>query len=96
MASHIGRDEVERIAKLAHLTITPDDAPRFAEQLSAILDYAASIQRVDTTNVPPLTGTASVAWREDTPDQSLSREAVLEQAPDASSGAGLFRVPKVL
>ena len=52
MASHIGRDEVERIAKLAHLTIAPDDAPRFAEQLSAILEYAASIQRVDTIGVP--------------------------------------------
>jgi len=96
MASHIGRDEVERIAKLAHLTIAPDDAPRFAEQLSAILEYAASIQRVDTTGVPPLSGTASVAWREDEPAASLSRDLVLEEAPDAATGAGLFRVPKVL
>ena len=96
MASHLGRAEVERIAELAHLTIAPEDAPRFAEQLSAILDYAASIQRVDTTNVPPLTGNASVAWREDTPAPSLPRALVLEQAPDAAAGAGLFRVPKVL
>jgi aspartyl/glutamyl-tRNA(Asn/Gln) amidotransferase C subunit len=67
MASHLGRAEVERIAKLAHLTIAPDDAPRFAEQLSAILEYAESIQRVDTTGVPPLSGSASIAWREDAP-----------------------------
>jgi aspartyl-tRNA(Asn)/glutamyl-tRNA(Gln) amidotransferase subunit C len=96
MASHIGRDEVERIAKLAHLTIAPDDAPRFAAQLTAILEYAASIQRVDTTGVPPLSGTASIAWREDTPAASLSRDVVLEQSPDADTAAGLFRVPKVL
>ena len=96
MASHLGRDEVERIAQLAHLTITPEDAPKFAEQLSAILDYAASIQRVDTTSVPPLAGRASIAWREDEPSASLPRDLVLEQAPDAAPGAGLFRVPKVL
>ena len=96
MASHLGRDEVERIARLAHLTITPEDAPRFAEQLSAILDYAASIQRVDTTGVPPLGGRASIAWREDEPAPSLPRDIVLEEAPEAAAGAGLFRVPKVL
>ena len=96
MASHLGRDEVERIAELAHLTITPDDAPKFAEQLSAILDYAASIQRVDTTGVPPLAGRASLSGREDQPKASLSRDLVLEEAPDAAASAGLFRVPKVL
>jgi len=96
MASHLGRAEVERIAKLAHLTIAPDDAPRFAEQLSAILEYAESIQRVDTTGVPPLSGSASIAWREDAPAVSLPRDLVLEQAPDAATSAGLFRVPKVL
>ena len=96
MASHLGRDEVERIARLAHLTITSEDAPRFAEQLSAILEYAASIQRVDTTGVPPLAGRASIAWREDEPAASLSRDLVLEEAPGAAADAGLFRVPKVL
>ena len=96
MPSHLGRDEVERIAQLAHLTIAPEDVPRFAEQLSAILEYAASIQRVDTTSVPPLAGAASVAWREDEPAASLPRDIVLDEAPSAAVDAGLFRVPKVL
>ena len=55
-----------------------------------------SIQRVDTTGVPPLSGSASIAWREDAPAASLPRDLVLEQAPDAATSAGLFRVPKVL
>ena len=96
MPSHLGRDEVERIARLAHLTIAPEDVPRFAEQLSAILEYAASIQRVDTAGVPPLVGGASLAWREDEPVVSLPRDVVLEEAPDAAADSGLFRVPKVL
>jgi len=51
---------------------------------------------VDTTGVPPLSGSASIAWREDAPAASLPRDLVLEQAPDAATSAGLFRVPKVL
>lgn len=96
MASHLGRDEVERIAQLAHLTIASEDVPRFAEQLSAILEYAATIQRVDTAGVPPRAGVASLAWREDDPVPSLPRDLVLDEAPDAATDAGLFRVPKVL
>ena len=96
MASHLTREGVERIAELARLTLAPEDAPRFSEQLSAILDYAASIQRVDTTGTPPATSGAGVPWREDHPAPSLDRGTVLDQAPDAASDAGLFRVPKVL
>ena len=56
MASQLTRTDVERIAELARLSIGPEDAPTFADQLSSILEYAASIQRVDTTNVPPHAG----------------------------------------
>ncbi len=96
MASQLTRAEVERIAELARLTLAPDDAPRFAEQLSAILEYARSIQQVDTTAIPSSANGASIMAREDLPVPSLDRRTVLEQAPDAGLDAGLFRVPKVL
>ena len=90
----ISHEEVARIAELARLTITPEEAPVFARQLAAILDYAKEIQRVDTAGVPPTTVGAAGTWREDAPAPSLARETVLAEAPDAA--AGLFRVPKVL
>ncbi|HXT70640.1 MAG TPA: Asp-tRNA(Asn)/Glu-tRNA(Gln) amidotransferase subunit GatC [Vicinamibacterales bacterium] len=96
MGSQLTRADVERIAELARLAIEPGDAPRFAEQLSSILDYATSVQRVDTTNVPPHAGVAVSPLRADSPVDPLDRHAVLEQAPDANVDAGLFRVPKVL
>jgi Asp-tRNA(Asn)/Glu-tRNA(Gln) amidotransferase C subunit len=37
-----------------------------------------------------------MVWREDEPQSSLARDVVLEQAPEASIRAGLFKVPKVL
>jgi aspartyl-tRNA(Asn)/glutamyl-tRNA(Gln) amidotransferase subunit C len=96
MASQLTRADVERIAELARLTIAPDDAPKFAEQLSSILEYARSIERVDTTDVPAHAGGTESSLRPDSPVDSLSRLTVLEQAPDADVEAGLFRVPKVL
>ena len=96
MASQLTRDEVERIAELARLTLTSDEASRFARDLTAILEYAADIARVDTTGVSPAGSSGSAAWREDTPVASLPRKTVTDVAPDAAGDAGLFRVPKVL
>ena len=96
MASQLTRADVERIAELARLTLAPDDAPKFAEQLSSILEYATSIQRVDTTGVPPHGGVTASPLRADSPADPLERRVVLEQAPGAAVDAGLFRVPRVL
>lgn len=96
MASLLTRDEVERIAELARLTLTSDEASRFARDLTAILEYAADIARVDTTGVSPAGVGMDAAWREDQAAPSLVRQIVIDEAPDAATDAGLFRVPKVL
>lgn len=92
----LSRAEVEHIAALAHLELTPQEIELYREQLSAILEYAAAIQRVDTSAIPP---TATVlplrnVMRADTPASSLPREDVLANAPDAE--AGFFRVKTIL
>lgn len=92
----LSRAEVEHIAALAHLALTPQEIELYREQLSAILDYAAAIQRVDTSAIPP---TATVlplrnVMREDIPAPSLSPDDVLANAPDAE--AGYFRVKTIL
>ncbi len=51
------REEVAHIAELAKLGLTEEEMERFREQLSAILDYAAKLQELDTSAIPP---TASV------------------------------------
>ena len=96
MASELSDDEVRRIAELARLDISPEEIPRFAQQLTAILRYAELVQQVDTTGVAPTEGTAPAGFRDDQPAPSLARTTVLEQAPAASIEAGLFRVPKVI
>lgn len=97
MSSHLSRDEVARIAELARLELAPEDAALFARQLTAILEYAAQVQQVNTDGVPPTTTAGALTvWRDDTPQDPLRRDIVLDEAPEASRDAGLFRVPKVI
>ena len=45
--------DVRHVAELAKLKLTDAEVDQFAQQLSAILDYAEILQQVDTSHVPP-------------------------------------------
>ena len=98
MPSQLTHEEVTRIAELARLELTPDETETFTRQLTAILDYAARVQEVQTAGLEELAKRDEVApvWRDDAVTPGLARDEVLGQAPDADKAAGLFRVPKVL
>jgi aspartyl-tRNA(Asn)/glutamyl-tRNA(Gln) amidotransferase subunit C len=51
MADTLTRADVERIAALARLELTPDEVTLFAGQLTAILAYADQVQQVDTSGI---------------------------------------------
>jgi aspartyl-tRNA(Asn)/glutamyl-tRNA(Gln) amidotransferase subunit C len=89
-------EQVEYIANLARLQLNGAEKSSFREQLSAILDYAARLQNLDTTGIPP---TSSVlqsisVLRHDEPRPGLTMEEVFRNAPEAENGQ--FRVPPVL
>lgn len=90
------REQVAHIAELAKLALTEEEIAVYSAQLSAILDYAALLQRLDTEAIPP---TASVlplrnVMAPDVPQPCMDREDVLLNAPDAQDG--YFRVKPVL
>ena len=90
------REEVKHVAELAKLTLTDAEIDLFRDQLSAILDYAARLDELDTASIPP---TASIlplqnVMRSDEPGTSFPRDAMLANAPDTDEG--MFRVPRVL
>jgi aspartyl-tRNA(Asn)/glutamyl-tRNA(Gln) amidotransferase subunit C len=90
--------QVEAIAALANLELDAEELALFARQLGEFLAYADALLQIDTTGVPPTThvATAHVAEREDQAQPCLSQADALANAPDASSAAGLFRVPRVI
>lgn len=89
-------DEVRHIAHLARLRLTPEEEQRYAEQLSAILDYAGRLNRVDTSAVPPTAGVqaAEAPLRPDEPRPPMPRERALANA--SSVADGMFLVPPIL
>lgn len=89
-------EEVEHIANLARMRLTKGEKARFREQLSDILDYAARLQAVDTSAIPPTSSVlpARSVLRIDEPRPGLSLEDVLRNAPETEKNQ--FRVPPVL
>ena len=98
MPSGFTRDEVAAIARLAHLELETSELDLFTRQLSDILAYAAEVQQIDTTAIPPTASvvTRHAADRADEVRPSLDRDEALASAPDASLDTGLFKVPRVI
>ncbi len=89
-------EQVQHIARLARLQLSPEEFELYREQLSDILDYAARLQELDTTDTPP---TASVfsgsrPLRLDASRPGLELDALLKNAPQTEQDQ--FRVPPVL
>ncbi len=92
---HLSTTDVEHIAELARLALTPDEIEQYQRQLSGILEHFETLKQVDTSSVPP---TASVlplrtVMRADVVRPSLSTDDALANAPDQQDG--FFRVRAV-
>jgi aspartyl-tRNA(Asn)/glutamyl-tRNA(Gln) amidotransferase subunit C len=50
----ISREDVLRVAELAHLELTPEEVEMYRSQLDEILNYIGKLQQLDVTNVEPM------------------------------------------
>jgi len=93
--SAITRKEVEHVANLARLQLTEDEAERFTNDLNAILVFAAKLDELDTSDIPPTSHATDVknVMREDVNRPSLPQEDVLRNAPEHEDGQ--IKVPAV-
>lgn len=92
---------VKRIASLARIAITDEDAARMAPDLGNILGWIEMLGEVDTTGVEPMTAVIpnTLRLRDDVVNADPLtggniREQVLANAPVAEHG--FFAVPKVI
>jgi len=88
--------EVEYVAHLARLEITPQEKEKVTAQLNDILLYIDKLNELDTKGVEPMSHAIGVtnAFRDDNVAKSIGTEKTLANAPD---GRGeFFRVPKVI
>jgi aspartyl-tRNA(Asn)/glutamyl-tRNA(Gln) amidotransferase subunit C len=100
----ISHADVLRVAELAHLELSPQEAETYRGQLDEILTYIDKLKELDVENVEPM---AQVIFapskdsagfhpelRDDIPRPCDAAGPVLAQATDAAKP--FFRVPKVI
>jgi aspartyl-tRNA(Asn)/glutamyl-tRNA(Gln) amidotransferase subunit C len=92
----LSHSEVEHVASLARLDLSPEEINTFTHQLNSILLYMEKLSELDTSGIPPTTHAfhLSNAFREDLVSPSLPREEALGLAPE--QGCSAFVVPKVI
>jgi len=92
----ITREEVDYVAHLARLNLREEEKGKFTSQLNDILLYMEMLNKIDTSDVKPVTHAISLsnAFRDDVVKESIGNKMALANAPDEMGNC--FRVPKVI
>ena len=92
----ISKEEVMKIAGLAHLYVNETELPEYAEKLGRILDYVKQLQSVDVSGITPMShvhGSTNV-FREDEIQPSMEVKCLTQNAPDMNGR--FIRVPIIV
>lgn len=87
---------VKKVASLARLAISENEAEALVPELNGILDWVEQLGEVDVTGVEPMTAVIpnALRLRDDVVNDGNVRDRVLANAPQAEHG--FFAVPKVI
>lgn len=88
--------DVQYVAHLARLQLSPEETESLAEDMNKILDYMATLEELDTSDVEPLEHVIDLEYRlrDDKAQEPLPHDDALKNAPDADTD--YFRVPRVI
>lgn len=93
----LSRQDVEKIAHLARLSITEAEMPVYVSSLSSIVDFVAELSRAETDGVEPMAHPLDgqhQRLRTDEVTETDQREKYQANAPSVQ--AGLYVVPRVI
>jgi len=87
---------IDRIANLARLALTPEEKTKFSAQLADVLTNIEKLKQVDVTGVEPTAHAFPIynVWADDVAKPGLSVEDVLRNAPEKRDN--MIVVPKVV
>ncbi len=90
------RLDLDYVANLARLALTPAEKEKFSRQLGDVLHYVEKLRAVDVTGVEPMAHATPVfnVWQPDEPRSGLSVGAALRNAP--AQRDNMVAVPKVV
>ena len=87
---------VKRVAQLARIRVTDEEAEALRGELNAILGFVEQLNEVDVEGVEPMTSVQPMAMkmRRDEVTDGGKADDILANAPNADNG--YFLVPKVV
>lgn len=87
---------IQYVAHLARLALTPEEEKKLASQLGNILGYIEKLKELDVSNVEPTAHAVPLinVTRVDKTGECLSQDEALRNAPATANG--LFMVPKIV
>ncbi len=87
---------VKRVARLARIAVTEDDANRMVGELNGILGFVEQLNEVDVTGVEPMTSVTPMQMRKrsDNVTDGDKADDVVANAPVTDHN--FFLVPKVV
>jgi len=89
-------ERVKKIAQLARLEVSNDEARRLAPQFARILEHFQTLAQLELPDVEPMAGATGLSnvQRADEPRPSLDRDELLAAAPDRRDD--FYGVPKTI
>lgn len=96
--SKITKEQVEKVAKLAKLNLTPEELDKFAGQLAPIFEHVDILSEVDTSGIEPtsqVTGLTNVMRDDEVETDFCSKDELLAVTP-LPVERGQIKVKKVL
>lgn len=89
-------DTVRRVARLARIAVTPEDAERMTGELNVILGFVEQLNEVDVTGVEPMTSVIPMDMkkRQDVVTDGGKAADIVANAP--ATEENFFLVPKVV
>jgi aspartyl-tRNA(Asn)/glutamyl-tRNA(Gln) amidotransferase subunit C len=87
---------IDHVANLARLALTPDEKAIFAEQLGNVLHHIEQLSKVDVTGIEPTAHAFAVSnvWQDDVAQPALTVDQAMRNAPEQRDN--MIVVPKVV
>jgi aspartyl-tRNA(Asn)/glutamyl-tRNA(Gln) amidotransferase subunit C len=88
--------DIDHVAKLARIALTPGEKAMFAQQLGDVLHHIEQLRKVDVSGVEPSAHAFAVSnvWADDVVGPGLSIDQALRNAP--AQRDNMIAVPKVV
>ena len=88
--------DVNNVADLARLELTPDECERFSEQLNKVIDFVKQLEKLETDSIEPMAHASPVfdIMRDDVNRPGFGSENAILNAPMANKNQ--FKVTRVV